>query len=410
MPDEAQSPPATAKDPPEKPRAWGAPIKRFDDWWTRIDTRLCVGVLGAQITLLVVWAVLKSLTRDFSKGESSSATVVRILLTLAAIGGMAHVVGRVQRARAAGDTGMKWAKHALFIVPLLLLAYIALRSWSASSVTYTSNFLNWMQNASILTFLGGLRGLVTRLTLWLALLGASIATSKGKHINVDLVVRLLKPKMRIPAAVISGTAAIAVCIGAVVAFVDAIVIAQFHAQATQPCSPGSVEQCETPIGQKLATMKTQIGKDFFLFGRQLSLDLKTMPKVIAGEPYDKYMTPPMWNAWMREADWTAYYPKEAVDGQLLDEKDTERRRLPAVNVPGAAEATFGMLLREINFVFPFGMLMIAIRFLVRILLVLSRHATVDPDAVHGDEELTHGHDDVNVPSVSAGAVGKGGAS
>ncbi len=407
MPDEAKSPPATAKESPETPRAWGAPLKRFDDWWTRVDTRLCVGVLGAQIVFLVVWAVLKSLTRDFSKGDSSSATVVRILLTLAAAGGMAHVVGRVQRARAAGDSGKQWVKHALVIAPFLLLAYVALRSWSASSVTYTSNFLNWMQNASILSFLGGLRGLVTRLTLWLALLGASIATSKGKHINVDLVVRLLKPKMRIPAAVVSGVAAIAVCLGAVYAFVDSIAIAQFHAPATQACSAGSAEQCETTVGEKLAVMKAQVAKDFFLFGRQLSLDLKTAPKVIAGEPYDKYMTPPMWNAWLREADWTAYYPKEAVDGQLLDEKDAERRRLPAVNVPGAAEATFGMLLRELNFVFPFGMLMIALRFLVRILLIVSRHATVDPDATHGDEELTHAHDAIDVPETTAS---KGGAS
>jgi len=45
---------------------------------------------------------------------------------------------------------------------------------------------------------------VTRLTLWLALLGGSIATAKGKHINIDVVMRFLTPRMRIPVAVLVG--------------------------------------------------------------------------------------------------------------------------------------------------------------------------------------------------------------
>jgi TRAP-type C4-dicarboxylate transport system permease small subunit len=406
MPDEAKSPPAPPKkEEPEAPRSWGEPLRRFDAAWTRLDTRLATAVVIAEIVLLVVWAVLKSLTRDHHS-DSQSAVVVRILLSLAAAGGIAHIVARVKAARAAGDAGAKWVKHGLVIAPMLFLVYVAAWSWGRSSVAYTSNVLNWIQNASMLAFLGGLRGVVTRLTLWVALIGASIATSKGKHINVDLVVRALKPKMRIPAAIVSSSAAILVCLGAVLAFSDSIAIAQFHAPATEPCAPESTEQCETPAGKKIEVMKMQLGKDLFLFGRQASLDMKTLPRVIAGEPYDQYMTASMWNAWMREADWTAYYPKEAVDGQLLDEKDTARRRQPAVNVPGAAEATFGLLLREINFVFPFGMFMIGLRFLVRILLILSRHVTVDPDAVHGDEELTHGHDNVDIPE---SATGKGGA-
>lgn len=390
MSDEAKSPPAAAKDPSPGPRPWGDRLLRFDKLWTRVDTRLCTSVLLAQISLLAFWAVLNAMTRDHTKG-SSSALVVRILVSIAAFGASSYVVGLVRDARDKKHDAKKWALHALVILLTLLLDYVAIRSWSAASSTkYAANLLTWIQNASVLTFLGGLRGLVTRLTLWVALLGASIATSNGKHINVDLVVRLLKPKMRVPAAIASSVAAILVCVGAIYAFVDSIAIAQFHAPATQPC-PGvaqpSSQQCETPAGEKLAVMRTQLGKDAFLLGRQLSLDAMSFPRVISGEPYDKYMTPAMWNTWLRSADWTSYYPKEAVDGQLLDEKDTERRRSPVVNVPGAAEATFGLLLRELNFVFPFGLLMIALRFLVRLLLIVSGHRTVDPDAVHADEEL-----------------------
>ena len=74
------------------------------------------------------------------------------------------------------------------------------RSTPRESVTgsatrsYFSNALNWLQSASTLTLLGGLRGLATRFTLWLALLGASLATAQGKHINVDVVMRFLTPR------------------------------------------------------------------------------------------------------------------------------------------------------------------------------------------------------------------------
>ena len=407
MPDEEKPSPAPAKEPEkpaEAPKAWGAKLLAFDKAWTRLDTRLCTIVLLSQIALLVFWAVLNAMTRDYTKG-SSSALVVRILVSLGALGAIVHVVQRVKAARERKDDGKKWIVHALFILPSLLLTYVALRSWAATSAAYAGNLLTWIQNASVLTFLGGLRGLVTRLTLWVALLGASIATSSGKHINVDLVVRILKPQARVRAAVVSSVAAILVCVGAIYAFVDSIAIAQFHAPATQACVQGQPAQCETPFGQKIDVMTKQLGKDAFLLGRQISLDTMTFPRVLKGEPYDKYMTPQMWNEWLRGADWTKHYPKEAVDGQLLDEKDAARRRQPVVNVPGGVEMTFGMLLRELNFVFPVGMFMIALRFLVRLLLIISGHRTVDPDAVHGDEEI-HQHAGAE-PDVHAQ---KGGAS
>ena len=56
-----------------------------------------------------------------------------------------------------------------------------------AGVLYFANLLKWMQNASLLVFVGGVSEAAKRLTLWLALLGASIATSQGKHINVDVV-------------------------------------------------------------------------------------------------------------------------------------------------------------------------------------------------------------------------------
>jgi hypothetical protein len=52
-------------------------------------------------------------------------------------------------------------------------------------------------------------------------------------------------------------------------------------------------------------------------------------------------------------------------------------------------------------VFPFGMLVLALRFLLRVILALSGHIEVDPDAAH-KEEIGH-HPE------AAAATEKGGA-
>jgi hypothetical protein len=51
-----------------------------------------------------------------------------------------------------------------------------------------------------------------------------------------------------------------------------------------------------------------------------------------------------------------------------------------------------LLVREANFVFAFGLLVIGLRFLLRSLLAIAGWVKVDPNAAHGDEELAHAHD------------------
>jgi hypothetical protein len=51
-----------------------------------------------------------------------------------------------------------------------------------------------------------------------------------------------------------------------------------------------------------------------------------------------------------------------------------------------------LMVPVLNLVFPFGLLVIAIRFVLRTLLALSGWVKVDPNAAHGDEELAHAHD------------------
>jgi len=279
--------------------------------------------------------------------------------------------------------------HRVATTAAVLLGLAAGRLWVHAGVLYASNVLNWLQNASVLMLIGGLRGLATRLTLWLALLGASLATSRGKHIHVDVVLRYVPKALRMPAAVSGQLAAALVCAAGVVGFVDYISIAAFRANAVAPCPGDPSKSCDTTASEKLATVKHEVAADFFLLGRQAALDLETLPKVIGGTPYDKWMTARAWNAWLDGAAWTDHYERSAVDALHMDPSAPAALRMPQVAVPGTGEEARGLLIRELNFVFPVGLGVIALKFLLRILLLLGGRASLDPEAAHEEEDLAH---------------------
>ena len=198
------------------------------------------------------------------------------------------------------------------------------RLWVHAGVGWSSNALNWLQNASALMLVGGLRGLVTRLTLWLALLGASLATSRNKHIHVDVLVHYLPPRVRAATAIAGWLAAAAVCVLGVVGFADYISIAEYRVESVHACPGDPAKSCDTSPGEKFAAVRRLTSSDFFLLGRQLSLDAKTLPEVLAGHPYDKWMTAVEWNTWLAGADWTAHFDGAAVDALRIEPLVAER--------------------------------------------------------------------------------------
>jgi hypothetical protein len=362
--------------------AWAAPIARLDEAWQRLESRLCAGVLLAEITSLTAWIILKGLSAEYQPGTNSAGLVCRSILTAVILGYVLHLATR----RVGGKI------HDIAASSGVLLGLFAGRLWAHAGVHWASNLLNWLQNASSLMLIGGLRGLATRLTLWLALLGASLATSRGKHIHVDVFLRYLPEKVRLPAAVAGWIAAAAVCVGATIGFVDYIDIAEFRANATQQCPGDPSKTCDTPTGEKLAAGVRTMAADVFLFGRQTSLDLKTLSHVIVGAPYDQWMTAAEWNAWLDGADWTAHFEKSAVDALHMDPSAPTATRMPQVAVPGTGEQARGLLIREFNLVFPLGLAVIAIKFLIRVLLVLSGHIELHPESELDEEELKRAHD------------------
>jgi hypothetical protein len=354
-------------------------LQKIDEGWQRLESRLCAAVLVAEIASLTLWIALKGLSSDYKPNENASGLVFRSMLTAAVLGLVGHLATRKQTQRV----------HRVVTTGLVILGLFAGRLWVHAGVTYASNILNFLQDASALMLIGGLRGLATRLTLWVALLGASLATSRGRHINVDVLVRYVPGKLRLPAALVGQIAAMIVCLFGAVGFADYIAISVFRADAVQPCPDDKAKSCDTPASAKLATVTREMSGDFFLLGRQMSLDLGTWPTVLVGKPFDKWLTAAEWNRWLDASDWKSHFNPVAVDALHMDPSAPTATRMPQVAVPGTGEQARALLVRELDFVFPFGLLVIALKFALRIALIVTGKVKVDLDSAHADDELAN---------------------
>ncbi|MEZ4298433.1 MAG: hypothetical protein R3B70_26010 [Polyangiaceae bacterium] len=129
-----------------------------------------------------------------------------------------------------------------------------------------------------------------------------------------------------------------------------------------------------------------MGDHFFLLRKQLRLDLKTFPHIVKGERFDRWMGAAEWNQFVKDAEFDGRYEKELVETILVPADAPPHT--PLVLAPDG-ESTRGILVHDLGLVFPVGMLMIALRFLLRVILALSGHIEVDPDAAHKEEIGSH---------------------
>jgi TRAP-type C4-dicarboxylate transport system permease small subunit len=387
-------PPASDVQESPRPHAWGAPFARLDAAWTKLEARLAAGVLIAEILALCAWISLKGLSAEYQVGgegeKNVSGLVFRGLIGAIVLGMIANRVTRPKPAPGAAGYDRAVLRQNVIVTMSVVVGLALGRVWVNGGVEYFSNFLNWMQSASLLMLIGGLRGVATRLTLWLALLGASLATANGKHINIDVVMRFLTPKMRVPVAILGWVSAAVMCIAGAWGFFDHISIALFHVRPFTECAPGSegankAGQCPTPASEKVAHVLHDMGTDWFIIRRQLSLDVGSFPRVVAGTKYNGYLSAAQWNTWVSSGDWSAHFPAEQAAGLLAPTDRPSEPHTPAVSIPGGQEVR-GLLIKDADLIFPFGLLMIALRFLLRSLLAISGHVEVDPDSAHKEED------------------------
>ncbi len=347
--------PPGSEPPARKPAAWGRPLARLDASWTLFEARLCALVLLAEIVSLSLWVCLKGMASPPDSGNTAGV-VFRALAGALVLGSLGYLVPKkygLTARRIGGSTG--------FIAGILLA-----KTWARVGVDYSANMLNWYQQASALTLLGGLglRDLGKRLTLWLALLGGSLATAAGKHITIDLITRFLKPKARLPVVVVGWLGSSLICFSAAWGFFDHIAIEGFSAPA------------EATASAKVSAVGKGLGEDWFILRKQVDLDVKTFPHVAKGQSYSDWLTGREWNAWVDSHGFAERYGQDKVKDLKLP---ADAKRSPIVVVPEVGEPR-GELVSAANLVVPFGLFVIAIRFILLSLLAISGHMSIEPEA------------------------------
>jgi TRAP-type C4-dicarboxylate transport system permease small subunit len=351
--------------------AWAEPLARFEQRWTWLESRLLTFVLVWQIVSLVAWVFLNGLSESVT---STAGTVFRAVLLASALGAgtWAGTRGRPEEQR----RNLTLAAIALGIGAMVVWHRAAAGSTHGIALAldtktagYFDNIKGWLQEGSTLTLLGGLRGLGTRLTLWLALLGGSLATASGKHIHVDVVFRFIPKKLRVPVKIVNYLAAATVCTAAVWGFFDHIAIESYGSRS------------DDRAGAKVENALHHLGNHAFLTRKQLGLDLRSAPRVLSGTRYDSWMSGGAWNEWVDGAGFEGRWPVEQVKALRIPAEATH----PPFVVSPDGENTRGALAHTLGLVFPFGLLAIALRFLLRALLTLSGHVAADPDEAHKEE-------------------------
>jgi TRAP-type C4-dicarboxylate transport system permease small subunit len=336
---------------------WARPIHEIDRWVTRFETGVATLAIALEASSMSLWVALKGLSTPVDS-DSHAGVLFRSLVGATLVGVAAHWA--LRRAR---PPVRAWIVAAAVVVGMAIG-----RTFASPGVDYFANLLNFLQQASFLTLLGGLRGTGTRLTLLLALIGGSLATARGKHVVVDVVARLAPARLRKLSVVASFGASAAVAGAASWGFFDHIAIQDFGAGA------------DAGFPAKVRRVVRGLEEDAFVASTQLALDWRSLPHVVLrAEPYAEWLHGKEWNDFLAREGFVERYGREATLGVSVPDSET---RAPLVTIPGRGEPR-GELINGANLVYPIGLLIIGLRFLVRGALVVGGHASVEADEDDG---------------------------
>ncbi|MGZ3453211.1 MAG: TRAP transporter small permease [Polyangiales bacterium] len=392
----------TPTAPSGEPAAWTQPLVKLDKAWTKLETYLVLGMLIAAILYMTGWVALNA----FHTKGGKLANFPGGILTFA---GLASALAWTRRPPAERHKRFLWVPAIAFLAGVCLLAV-------AKKQDYFANVSRWLSDASLVKQMGTPQIVSARLfTIWVALLGGSLATGAGRQINVDVVMRFLSPKPRLAVALFGYLVAGISCFVIAWGFVDYLAITRYAAAK------------DTPNGEKIGIITKSIGRHAFLVRRQIALDFRSFGNVvIGGKPYDKWYTGDEWNRELNESGWAEVYPPPAPAAgtparavayptkPCLSQKEAEdliakggstnpdwrlvgacdsggpgSTRAPLATAPEPDDRT--PLEADLSLLFPWGFLMIGLRFLLRGLLAIGGAVSTDPNAAHGADPEGHEH-------------------
>lgn len=384
-----------ADTPDLKPASWTKPLVRLDELWTKIETFLVLSVLLAAILYMTGWVTLNA----FHTKGGRLANFPGVILVFS---GLATAVGWT-RIPPKDRLPRKLLLPAILFVAGIVLLLVAKKQ------DYFANVARWLADASLIKQMGTPQIVSARLfTIWVALLGGSLATGAGRQINIDVVMRFIGPKPRLAVALLGYVLASLACFVVAWGFVDYLAITRYG--AAKLAKPG----------EKIGIVSASLARHSFIVRKQIALDVRSFGKVVVGgTPMDKWYTGAEWNAELNEGGWASVYPppplaagatppavpfptkpclapKEAEelaakggsvnsDWRLTgscDIGDGTGTRAPLATAPEPDDRT--PLEADLSLIFPWGFVMIGLRFLLRGVLALGGAVSTDPNAAHGD--------------------------
>jgi len=389
-----------AVSPDPAPASWTKPLVRLDALWTKIETYLVLGVLIAAILYMTGWVTLNA----FHTKGGKLANFPGIILTFAGLASAASWTRIPPRERLPKK----------LLLPAVLFVFGIILLLVAKKQDYFANVSRWLADASLIKQMGTPQIVSARLfTIWVALLGGSLATGAGRQINIDVVMRFIGPKPRLGVALLGYIISAFACFVIAWGFVDYLAITRYGAAKT------------ATVSEKLGTISKSIGRHSFVVRRQIALDVRSFGKVVvANQPFDKWYTGAEWNQELNEKGWADVYPpnppaadatppavpypgKPCLSQKELDDLTAKGGSVnPDWRLPGSCDIGDGTSTRaplatapapddrtpleaDLSLLFPWGFLMIGLRFALRGLLALGGAVSTDPNAAHGAEP-THG--------------------
>lgn len=344
--------------------AWAHPLVRLEHRWTSLETGMLTVALGLLVGTLCLWFAIRGMKDPVATG-SPAGTVWRALVGMSVLGGLTRF--------ASGKLGWEERQRSLATLGAIVVGALLAKSWRTVGIVYFENLLDWLQQGSSLSLFGGLKGISTRLTMLVSLIGASLACSTGTHINIDVVVRFIPKSWRKGAHQASLLGAAVVCLVSSWGFFDFIAVSSFRAKP------------EASAGEKVGHVAHELGHHLFALRKQLGLDLGALPTVLGGGRWnaDERMNGAQWNAFLDESGYVERFGAEKVAGLRATSEELTQPRRPFVVLPD--EATSGVLLHSMNLLFAVGFFMIGLRMLLRLLLVQSGHISLEEEADPEDD-------------------------
>jgi hypothetical protein len=387
-----------AKSAPEAdgtgPARWARPLVRVDAIWTKIETYMVLVLLLLAIFYMAGWVTLNA----FHTKGGKLARFPGIISTFA---GLASAVAwRMRKDRK--------PKQLLVSVIFTVLGIVLLVV--SKKQDYFANIARWLSDASVIRLMGTPQIVSARLfTIWVALLGASLATGSGRQINIDVVMRFIGPKPRLAVALLGYAIAASACYVVSWGFLDYLAITRFS--ATKEMKPG----------EKLSIISKASYRHMFLLRRQIGFDARSFKNVVLqGKPFDKWYTGNEWNAEVNDNGWTDVYPqppmatppppgappvpsKPCLSSKEIEDLGAKGGTLnPDWRLPGVCDLSDGTMTRaplvtapepddrtpveaDLSLLFPWGFFVIGCRFLLRGALAAGGALSTDPNAAHGAE-------------------------